>query len=440
MDGIRFVNWWDKATIKSLFVPGGVLAFSAWILIRILHLPVSSSTVHFLLYAVFLAGLALAWRFHSSRIFFALILLFLGQHAIEFFAGTGPVTVGPGRIALEAVAFLLPLNFIALSLMRERGISLAVIASPAGLLFVQSVFVAVICRPGETSAPGLIHASLFPTAWFHWSTVPQISLFLFIAAFAVMLLRFQLYRKPVESGLIWSLAMTLLALESGAIGPIPVAYVATACLILASSIIENSYVLAYHDELTSLPARRAFNESVLRLEGSYALAVVDIDHFKRFNDTYGHETGDEVLRMVATRLSQVTGGGQAYRIGGEEFCILFPAKSARQALEDLELLRQSIEASVFYLRRVPLGELQNPERRRPPRRKSVPRQSPQGETELSVTVSIGVAEPGSRTRDVEEVMRSADRALYRAKQSGRNRVELADTRRRALRPARRHIA
>lgn len=434
------MNWWDKATIKSLFVPGGVLALAAWILIRILRLPVSSSTVHFFLYVVFLAGLVLAWRFHSSRVFFALTLLFLGQHAIEFFAGTDSVTAGPGRIALEAVAFLLPLNFIALSLMRERGISLGVIASPAGLLFVQSVFVAVICRPGENSAPALLHASLFPTAWFHWSTVPQISLFLFIAAFGVMLLRFQLYHKPVESGLIWSLGMTLLALEFGAIGPVPVAFVATACLILASSIIENSYVLAYQDELTHLPARRAFNESVLRLEGPYALAVVDIDHFKHFNDTHGHETGDEVLRMVATRLSQVTGGGQAFRIGGEEFCILFPAKSARQAFGDLELLRQSVETAVFYLRRIPVGEPQNPERRRPPRRKSVPRQSPQGETELSVTVSIGVAEAGPRTRDVEEVMRAADRALYRAKQSGRNRVELADTRRRALRPARRHIA
>ena len=102
------------------------------------------------------------------------------------------------------------------------------------------------------------------------------------------------------------------------------------------SIIENSYLLAYHDELTTLPSRRAFNDALLRLQDPYSIAVVDIDHFKRFNDTYGHDTGDQVLRLVAAGLSRVTGGGQAYRCGGEEFKILFPGKTTAEVVEHLE--------------------------------------------------------------------------------------------------------
>ena len=108
--------------------------------------------------------------------------------------------------------------------------------------------------------------------------------------------------------------------------------------------------LAYHDELTSLPARRAFNDALLRLQKPYAVAVVDIDHFKKFNDSYGHETGDQVLRMVAGKLAGITGGGRAYRVGGEEFSILFPGKTAKDALPHLELLRSVIEVSTFRVR------------------------------------------------------------------------------------------
>ncbi len=75
--------------------------------------------------------------------------------------------------------------------------------------------------------------------------------------------------------------------------------------------------------------------------------VVDIDHFKRFNDTYGHDTGDQVLRLVAAGLSRVTGGGHAYRCGGEEFNILFPGKTTSEVVDHLEQLRAAIESRSF---------------------------------------------------------------------------------------------
>jgi diguanylate cyclase (GGDEF)-like protein len=433
----------SKGTLKSLFVPGGILLLAAVALLSGGFLPISAAAVDFYYYAVFAAGILLAWRFHSSRILFALIILLLAHRALEFFSAGRVAAVGPGRIAFEAIAFLLPVNFIALSLIRERGLAIPAITPRVVGLFFEAVLVAFLCRPGETSSPVLLHAAFLSRSLFHWTRVPQFALLAFAAAFGVLLVRLLLYRKPLDSGLLWSLAATFLALQANNPDRVATAYWATAGLLLIASIIENSYVLAYHDELTSLPARRAFNEALLRLEAPYAIAIVDIDHFKSFNDTYGHDTGDQVLSMVAARLARVSGGGQAFRVGGEEFSILFAGRSAKEVVPDLESLRALIEESRFRVR-------STPERRSAPRgagrriedkkattRRARPRNFPPDSSlsGLSVTVSIGVAEPSSKTGDVEQVIQAADKALYRAKKTGRNRVETAtEPRSRAARP------
>ena len=74
------------------------------------------------------------------------------------------------------------------------------------------------------------------------------------------------------------------------------------------------------------------------------MAMIDVDHFKKFNDTHGHDIGAQVLKLVAARLAQVDGGGIAYRDGGEEFSVLFPDRPIEQALPALEKLRASIES------------------------------------------------------------------------------------------------
>ncbi len=468
------MNFWSPKTLRSLVLPGALLLLAACVVFQGAFGSIPSAAVHFYFYSVFVAGIVLAWRFHSSRILFALLTLFLAQRALEFFSSGRAAAAGPGRIALEAVAFLLPLNFIAFSVFRERGLVFPAIMPRMALLFFESVFIAIICRPGELMGPAFLHSRFLGRL--HWTPLPALALLAFIAALAVLVVRLVLYRKPTESGLLWALLATFLSFQVGAVGPAATAYLATAGLILVSSIIENTYFLAYHDELTSLPARRAFNDALLRLEAPYAVAVVDIDHFKRFNDTYGHETGDQVLRLVAAKLAGVTGGGRAYRVGGEEFSILFSGKSAKEALPHLELLRSVIEVATFRVRggqerrgaarvqdartrdsqsqdaRSQNGQAQDfrshdrrtIERRARPRRppatrKKVPAAvSEPGNQQLSVTVSIGAAEPTARFRSVEQVIQAADQALYRAKQSGRNRVELFSAPR-AARP-RRNIA
>ncbi|KAB3529819.1 GGDEF domain-containing protein [Alkaliphilus serpentinus] len=168
--------------------------------------------------------------------------------------------------------------------------------------------------------------------------------------------------------------------------------------------------MSYLDELTGLPGRRALKEAMLKLSGNYVIAMLDIDFFKKFNDRYGHDVGDEVLKMVAANIKQVHGNGKAYRYGGEEFTILFPGKTVSEALPLLEEVRQIIEKRSFVLR----GK--NRPKNKP---KTVTKNNGQ-QKKLSITISIGVAEKTNDTRLPQDVLKNADKALYRAKKKGRN--------------------
>jgi GGDEF domain-containing protein len=253
-------------------------------------------------------------------------------------------------------------------------------------------------------------------------------------------------RKPGDSALLWSLFAFFLSLHFTGTARLSTMYAATAACVLATSIVENSYLLAYHDELTALPSRRAFNDALLGLQAPYSIAVVDIDHFKRFNDTYGHDTGDQVLRLVAARLARVTGGGEAFRCGGEEFNILFAGKTSEQVVDHLDQLRATVASSEFRARgadrrQAPRGPDRRNQRARGRGRKGdairkLAEVSPQAP--LSVTISIGVASSAqvasSRQQSgPESVLQAADKALYRAKANGRNRVETASISRRRTR-------
>jgi GGDEF domain-containing protein len=418
--------------MKTLLMPGVCLLVVALLLHTGLLAP-SPAFLSSALYGVGIAGLMLAWRFHSSRIFSALVVLLLAQRAVDYFSAGHVAATGPGAMAIAAIGLLLPLNFVALSFQKEKGFAFSALAPAALALFVESVTVAVLCRPEVAAAsravphPAPLSPLPFPVQW------------AFAAGALILLIRFFLFRKPAESGLLWALAASFLALRFGGIGKIPTAYFAAAAFVLAAAIVETSYLLAYHDELTALPSRRAFHDSLLRLEHPYSIAMVDIDHFKRCNDTYGHDMGDQVLRMVASRLARVSGGGQAYRCGGEEFAIVFPGKTTADVLEHLETLRSDIESSTLRLR--------GPDRRQEPRGPDRRNQRGRARTGhairqlsrapasdlLSVTASMGVATSSGATAQVKDVIKAADEALYGAKEAGRNRIETANAARRRAR-------
>ncbi len=409
---------WNKGALKAIFLPGSAILLGAVLLLGTGLVNPTPYGVKFFYYAVFIAAVLLAWRFHSTRILLSTVVLLLAHRAIEFVTDGQMPVAGPGRVAFEAIALLIPLNFILLSFFPERSSEGESLFWFLVLLFFESVFVAVIARP-QQPATAFLHFS--PVHSLH-SRIPQPALLTFVIALIFLFGRMLRFQRPTIIGMFWSLIAAGVALNAGAVGKFGFAYFGVAALVLASSIVENSYSLAYRDELTSLNSRRAFNDAVLHLKPPYAIAAVDIDHFKSINDTYGHDVGDHVLRMVASKLARVGGGGEAFRVGGEEFTILFPGQTGRDIVDHLELLRLEIEGATF---RVRSGKDRRQVPRPPDRRaesKKKPRREMQDSVELSVTVSIGIGEsqPKSRT---EEIINQADKALYRAKRGGRNRIE-----------------
>src|SRR5580704_1475471 len=129
--------------MKSLLTPGVCLLAVA----ALLHTGLRAPNVALVTYAfcgATIVGVLLAWRFHSSRIFFALLVLFLAQQAIEYFSKGHVATSGPGSVALAAVGLLLPLNLVLLSFQHEKGFTFSSIAPPSLFLFVRSVIVVVL--------------------------------------------------------------------------------------------------------------------------------------------------------------------------------------------------------------------------------------------------------------------------------------------------------
>jgi two-component system cell cycle response regulator len=162
--------------------------------------------------------------------------------------------------------------------------------------------------------------------------------------------------------------------------------------------------IARRDPLTGLGNRRALEEDLDQLEARvrryghrYCMAVIDIDHFKSYNDTYGHQAGDEVLQAVAAQLKAHTrSGDDVYRYGGEEFLCIFPEQSLATGSLAVQRMRIGLE-------RLAIPHADSP-------------------TDM-LTFSAGVAmlDP-DHPRSTSEVLKEADEALYRAKELGRNRI------------------
>jgi diguanylate cyclase (GGDEF)-like protein len=251
----------------------------------------------------------------------------------------------------------------------------------------------------------------------HWGVrsppIPFIGRIAFAAAFAAAVWRAWPDFKPLPVGIGAALVGFFIAEFWTDTPGTYAAFMAAAGLILVASLLQESHQLAFRDPLTGLPGRRALEERLRALGGHYAIAMVDVDHFKKFNDTHGHDIGDQVLKLVGGRLSQAAKGGVAYRYGGEEFSVLFPGASVDDAARELEDIRGAIEGYKMAVRAQDRPKKSDEGAKR--RGEGAP------EKQLSVTVSIGVAGPG-RGATPQHVIKAADEALYRAKQAGRNRV------------------
>ncbi|MBP7433025.1 GGDEF domain-containing protein [bacterium] len=186
----------------------------------------------------------------------------------------------------------------------------------------------------------------------------------------------------------------------------------TGFALIFTGILSSIYSTSYTDELTGLPARRAYNEYTSALGAKYAIAMTDIDHFKKFNDTYGHDTGDEVLKLVAKVISSVGGGGKAFRFGGEEFVIIFSGKTKEETAEHLENIREKLQNTPFTVRN---------RKSRAKYKKTGRKGNSVSSKTVRITMSIGASDSRAE-KTVAKVMKKADQQLYKAKKAGRNRV------------------
>ena len=357
-------------------------------------------------FTVAAAALLLGWRFNRSRLVFAIALLALTEYVLLNGAGTPR-----DRLYFHALTFLLPINLALVALLPERGTLTAAGLLRWVLLAVQVMCVGFLAQSFPDQSLKFLTTHLLPARVTAWTPLAQPAIIAFLAiGFLLALAWFREPQSPVR-GYVYSLIAVFAALSWPAAGPGQELWLATAGLILVVAVIEASYMMAYRDGLTELPGRRALNEALPRLSGQFTVAMVDVDHFKRFNDTYGHDAGDHVLRLVAARLAQAPGGGTAYRYGGEEFALVFPGKGQDECLPHLEELRETVETSRFTMRR-----------RFRPRVKPKTDKGRKTRQAITITVSIGVAERNHRHSSPDQVVQAADKALYRAKEAGRNRV------------------
>lgn len=365
-------------------------------------------------YIIFSFGIMLSLHFNLTRVAFVLFVFGLacwGHHATASVDATGFAS----SVIFLSICFLLPFNLALFALLRERGIATLQGGLRFGYILFQALLIFWVIQGSREDIYRLLSGDFFLSLPFPGShALPQSALIMNGLAFLLIFSVFRRKCSPVEIGFIGAQGAVILASLFAERETYFILFLSAAGLILLVSVIQNTYHMAYRDDLTGLPARRALNERTLMLGRRYSIAMLDVDHFKKFNDTYGHATGDQVLKMVATGIRKVGGGGRSYRYGGEEFTILFPNRGLDAVVPHLEELRERIEAYRLGIR----GK-DRPEKSMHGRS----RRGAKGKGKaVSVTVSIGVAESGKQRRSPDEVISAADKALYRAKKSGRNRV------------------
>jgi diguanylate cyclase (GGDEF)-like protein len=345
-----------------------------------------------------LLAMLLALAFRRNR---AVMVLLVSTFSAAALAGY-PVAAAARA---DAVPMFAPWLLLAIAAMPERSL-----LARRNLLLLFALAVAVWLT---LAAPAHVWASLqraLPFGALPWSA-GLIAAVLAMAAAGLCALRWALHGAPIEAGLALVLAGIAIALSPPARGPLAGAALAAAGVVAVLAVLYASYRMAFIDTLSGLPNRRALDEALARLSGDYAVAMIDIDHFKRFNDTHGHAAGDLVLKSVAAQLRTIR-GGRAFRFGGEEFCVLFGAAHA-QAAEACEAARRSVEQARVRIRSTP-----NPRRRTQAVRRNEA-------SDVRVTISIGLAGRDASARSPGDVLKVADQALYRAKAGGRNGIVVA---------------
>jgi diguanylate cyclase (GGDEF)-like protein len=379
-------------------IPLGIVLIAIIIFYRIEELPASIfSAMPAMSYAALIFGMAITFSFNHSRAFFILLILFLSQIGMTTVTSFYITPTFVLKSLYSLISLLLPLNILFFSSLTERGILSGWGRKHCFLIVLQVVFVMGLTLLRDRELIYIINEKFLDFSFIPQTSIPDLAVILFFITGTLLLMRRRRANAHLKTAILGVLVSVGFAhhFHSNPIA-IPLFY-AVAGLIIILSVIQDYYFKAYMDELTGLPSRRSLNEEMMRLDGAYVIAMLDVDFFKKFNDTYGHDAGDDVLRFIASVMRKFK-EGKAFRYGGEEFTIVIHGKRLDDVITCLEELREKIAECTLVRRGGPKGILRH----------------------LNVTVSIGVAESNIRTIHPEEVIKVADTALYAAKNNGRN--------------------
>jgi diguanylate cyclase (GGDEF)-like protein len=364
---------------------------------------------------VLLLGGAYCAVYRRQRELFLMLTVYIAYYLLDtqtdFYRDTGKLRED-AAVVFHLVCLLLPMLYGLFGAWEERTHLFQDIVARLAVL----VAVGAVALGLEQSFPVALLDWLADIRWpsLHgqWMSLIQLAYPMFFIAFVVLTVQYVRFPRPLHAAQLVGLVGMFWALPKTFILPFTLNILCSqVMLMIAAGVAHEAYQMAFRDELTGLPGRRALNERMQRLGRNYVLAMTDVDHFKKFNDTHGHDVGDQVLRLVASKLSKVSGGGRAYRYGGEEFALVFAGKTIEECMPHLEVIRGVIAAYNIQLRNPdrPQDDLQGRQRR-----------AGSAATSVSVTVSIGVCERLPEQRTPEEVLKAADQALYAAKGAGRN--------------------
>jgi diguanylate cyclase (GGDEF)-like protein len=406
--------------LSAMALPAALLIATFAVLHRINLLPAAqrelASNAPYLALSV---ALALSFAFNRGRVLLAITVVAAFYMLERNFFAHG-IEEPVAHILYHCSSLIIPVNLTLFIFMRERGIftpsgrmRCAFLVAQGGVLYWMIRF-----RQDYSGFTDLIGRPIISSSFLDRFILPQFSLVLFVVAGVLISLRVVKRRYPIDIAILGTLVAMGIALSRINVQFLPTLFVTAALLILTIGVLQDSHNMAFSDDLTGLPSRRALNEQVMGLGRRYVVAMLDVDHFKRFNDTYGHDVGDQVLKMVGSKIAGVKGGGRPYRYGGEEFTVIFPRKDLNQVTAHLEELRQSIGNYKLSIR----GSDRPREAEVGKAKRSSGGGNGSGSKTVSVTISIGVAACGEQTRTPAEVIKAADKALYRAKQRGRNQI------------------
>lgn len=374
-----------------------LVVFSIWQSTQIALWPVAwHSLLSYSLYIVVAIGVFISLWLNRIQPFLVLMSIGLLNGLLTYFAAPSEMNLA-SAVLFPILAFLLPLNLLLWILLPEKGVynkrfDLAVLL----VFIVQGI--AIYWLMTDLPLQWVEPLSLRVIEGSEVIQLPFASSLMFLLAGFVLSFKLRYHRfKVLYHAVIVVLLLMAYGLNSFFQPGILAWFSMISATIIILSVIFDSHYIAYTDELTGIMGRRALYEAFLGLGRKYSIAMVDIDHFKSFNDTYGHDVGDEVLRTVASILNTVS-GGKAYRYGGEEFALVFAGKTTADSLPELERLRAAIaeESLEFFVKDKPV--------------------------QTQVKISIGVAENDNNHKMPEAVLKFADEGLYKAKKAGRNRV------------------